>query len=977
MTKILIQFLLLATTLLLPIRSFTQEVPPSYEFKTIETAHFFVIYEARQENIGQFVANKLEAAYKALEPFFAQKPQKTTVIVNDRTDIANGFATRIPYPHIMIYPVLPTPTESLSDYGDWAFELLVHEYTHILTFEGARGFIRYLRPIFGSVVSPNALLPRWWKEGVAVQMETQLSNGGRLRSEYQDAMIRSFVLDDSFKKFKIYEINEFLPTWPEGQRPYMFGALIWSQIVKEGGTKTIKTLHDRQAGRVPFFINTPFEELLGADYERFFEDTLFDIEELALKQVDIIKQVPETTNVPLGLKTQYSMAPSISPDGKHLAIISVSYDDDRNVQIIERNKKENFILFEPSQIEETEVVDDIYRNSEDHDNKHDGPPGGSIQKISWFPDSQKILYDKVDSVSPTQTYSDLYVYDIRSKNTQKLTQGMRAREASISLDGKRIALVKLGAFSTELSLLEIDTKNVSTLYKAALQERISYPVFISDNEILFSLRRTSGEEGFWIYNLETKSLNPFLASYPQTRFPVKLQNSLFFTSTKNGIRNIYHYDLQSKQVSPVTHAYTGFMSFDVDPKTKDIYATKMTSKGPQVHFMSANDHEKTSETLPNVTPLLAERYPSNKKQPLAKTEDFQSKEYSPYGYLWPQYWIPFLATSNTDNRFILQAQTGGYDPLKRHVYDLLISYDSATQKTSMDGSYVNHSYEWGWGGSYNQYTTYFVSSSNKATYTSKSAFLLPNTWNISKYASLQLSAKEVITQTTASEYYRQGIGVMFLYKDFSQPLALVSPKEGSSFYVGVNQYLKSGNYIDQSQYLLGGNFYHSKYLPQNHAFASKIDILYSPNKISSILGASTSSLLLQQDSYNPSYLMRGYFTGHFVGETMINPKFEYRFPMREINRGHATDPFYLRRLHGALVMDGVFLEGKAYKFLEARFDNVSTNRSFWSMGLELRFDLNLAYQLPLTTIIGVYNPLGGAYAGSSTVATSFQIANIF
>lgn len=123
--------------------------------------------------------------------------------------------------------------------------------------------------------------------------------------------------------------------------------------------------------------------------------------------------------------------------------------------------------------------------------------------------------------------------------------------------------------------------------------------------------------------------------------------------------------------------------------------------------------------------------------------------------------------------------------------------------------------------------------------------------------------------------------------------------------------------------------------------------------------------------------MRGYNTGHFVGETIINPKFEYRFPIRDINKGHSTDPFYLRRLHGAVIADGIFLEGKAYKTEESRFDSISTNQSFWNVGFEFRFDLNLAYQLPLTTIIGIYNPLGGAFSGSSSVSTSFQLASIF
>lgn len=963
------------------LRTFAQEVPPSTDFASIETAHFYVIFDKNEEALGKLVAKKLELAYKTLDPYFSQKPSKTTVIINDKTDIANGFATRIPYPHIMIYPVLPTATESLAEYGDWIFELLVHEYTHILTFEGSRGFIKYLRPIFGSVIAPNALLPRWWKEGVAVQMETQLSNGGRLRSSYQDAILRAFVLEDTLKNFKIYEINELLPSWPEGQRPYMFGALIWSQIVREKGTSAIKILHDRQAGRVPFFINAPFEELLGSDYEKFFEDTLEHIEDLVLKQIDVVKQIPETTNIPLGINAQYSLSPAVSPDGKYLAIISISIDDERNVQILEKNKKNNFIFFESAQLEDTDVVDDIYRTTEDDENKqnrHDGPPGGSIQKVSWFPDSTRILYDKVDSISPTQAYSDLYIYDVKNKTTEKLTQGLRAREGSVSANGEEIVFVKIAPFATQLGLLDLKSKNSSILWSAPSQERISYPLFISENEILFSLRKTSGEENLWIFNKTTKTMKSFLPQYPQARFPIKSGSLVYFTSTKNGIRNIYVHNLATGKTSPSTHAYASFSSFAVDPTTKDLYATKMTHKGPQIHYVSSNDHEKTPESLPSVNSLLGERYPLPKKADSRSTEEIpEPTDYSPWGYLWPQYWIPFLATSSTDNRFIFQAQTGGYDPLKRHHYDLLINYDSATQKTSLEGNYLNRSYDWGWGASYNQFTTYFVNANNKVTYTAKSAIIMPNTWHMNPNSSLQISVKDLIAQTATTEYLRQGMGLLFLFKDFSQPLALVSPRKGKSFYVGVNQYFKGAEYIEQTQYLAGSNFYFSKWLPENHAFLAKFDLLYSPHKISPIVGTSTSSLLLQQDPFTPNYLMRGYFTGHFIGETLINPKFEYRFPMREINKGHATDPFYLRRLHGALIADGVLLEGRAYKTMESKFEAVSTNQSFWSLGLELRFDLNLAYQLPLTTIIGIYNPLGGSYAGSSSVSTSFQISSIF
>jgi hypothetical protein len=978
-------FLLLSLCLLINEKLYSQEVPPSLEFLTLETAHFFVITNKNQIEVGTFVASKLEKAYKSLDPFFSQKPKKTTVIINDKTDIANGFATRIPYPYIMIYPVLPTSNESLADYGDWAYELLLHEYTHILTFEGANGFVRYLRPIFGSVIAPNALLPRWWKEGISVQMETQLSTGGRLRSSYQDAMLRSFVLTDSLKNFKIYDINEFLPTWPEGQRPYFFGSLIWSQIVHEKGPKIIKILHDRQAGRVPFFINSPFEELLGTDYEKFFEDTLYVLEEMIQKQIEVIKQVPETTHVPIGINAQYSLSPSTSPDGKYLALVTVSNDDERRLQILEKNSNGNFIILNPSQIEDSKVVDDIYKNIQDSDDElMDGPPGGSIQKASWFPDSTRILFDKVDSVNPTETFSDLYIYDIKAKSTHKITNSLRAREGSVSEDGNEIVFVKLGAFKTELGLLNLKSKHVSVLWSADIQERISSPLFLSKEEILFSLRKPSGQETLWLFNRKTNILKPFLNQFPQARFAYKASNILYFTSVKNGISNIYSVNLSSnldtvyKSALPLTHTYTAYQSFSLDPVTKDIYATKITNKGPQVHFLSANDYVKTPENLPSVTSLLAKRYVTKSKDVDEKLETKSTvSEYSPWSYLWPQYWIPFLTTSSTDNRFLFQAQTGGYDPLKRHTYDLLINYDSATQKTSVQGSYVNRSFTWGWGGNYNQNTTYFVTTNNRATYTTKSIFTLPDIWTLNKNSIFQLGFKEITSQTTSTEYLRKGLSLLYIYKDFTQPLALVSPKEGSSLYLGLNQFFNQDSYREQTQFLVGSNLFFSKYLPENHALLAKFDLLYSPNKISPIVGGSTSSIAVQQDPYTPFYLMRGYNTGHFVGETIINPKFEYRFPIRDINKGHSTDPFYLRRLHGAVIADGIFLEGKAYKTEESRFDSISTNQSFWNVGFEFRFDLNLAYQLPLTTIIGIYNPLGGAFSGSSSVSTSFQLASIF
>ena len=98
------------------------EVPPQLKWKTLRTPHFEVIFNAEQQDLGYLYAEKLEKAYSELRSYFHSRPDKTIVIINDKTDVTNGYATRIPYPHIMAYPVLPGPEESLSDTGDWAFE---------------------------------------------------------------------------------------------------------------------------------------------------------------------------------------------------------------------------------------------------------------------------------------------------------------------------------------------------------------------------------------------------------------------------------------------------------------------------------------------------------------------------------------------------------------------------------------------------------------------------------------------------------------------------------------------------------------------------------------------------------------------------------------------------------------------------------------------------------------------------------------
>ena len=247
-----INFLFLISILFFNLSSYAQRIGFSDDvWKTIKTEHFDIIFSAQQQDLGLYYAQVAEKAYQNLQTVFTEKPTRTVIVVNDSTDASNGYATRIPYPLIMAYPVLINDHDSLTEAGEWARELITHEMTHILQFEPALGFYKYIRPVFGTIVAPNLLLPIWWKEGMAVEMETQFSPRGRLRSNFQDASLRAMVLDRKLFSYTLASVNEMLPSWPFGMRPYLFGSVFWSQLLKDKGISAADFIAQRHGERVP------------------------------------------------------------------------------------------------------------------------------------------------------------------------------------------------------------------------------------------------------------------------------------------------------------------------------------------------------------------------------------------------------------------------------------------------------------------------------------------------------------------------------------------------------------------------------------------------------------------------------------------------------------------------------------------------------------------------------------------------------
>ncbi|KYG67239.1 hypothetical protein AZI86_09545 [Bdellovibrio bacteriovorus] len=962
-------------TFLISLSSFAQlEVRPQIRWKTLHTPHFEVIYNAEQQALGKIYAEKLEKAYLELRLYFPTMREKTVVVINDKTDITNGYATRIPYPHIMAFPVLPGPEDSLADTGDWAFELLAHEYTHILTFEPASGVMRPLRAIFGNIIAPNMLLPRWWTEGLAVDMETRLGDHGRLRSYYQDATIRAMVDKETFRSHSIAQANEQIPTWPEGMRPYLFGSLMWSQMIADTNVDVVGKLNERQGRRVPYFIETPAREYLGGyDYSSKYQIMLDEVSLRARKQIQALKMAAVTPVIVPKNNFMSVTAPAISPDGKHLAVVVEDDANKRSIKIISKENDQQSFL-EAKSADTVEKFDEAFSR----ELLRDGPPSGGIQRISWFPNSKKFVYDKIDYTNRIERFSDLYVYALEKEEIKRLTTGLRGREPAVSADGNKIVFVKLEGGKTHLAELSIaNPEKQSLLFSADWQERISYPIYSDDDTILYSLRRHGNDE-LYRFTISSKSNERLFSEYKDIRFVKNTTEGLLFTSGKSGVLNLYLADKDLKSARPVSNTLTALFTADMDPVRKEIFATQMTEEGPRVVALLPKDWQKTQNRLPEITPLMADRYqaPDTSKseaEAKAAVQSATEKDYSPYGYLWPQYWLPFISGSTTENGVILSAQTSGFDPLKKHSYTLLGTWDTGLDKGSVDGFYMNQTTSLPVLLLAANRNSYLGTPDYQITDVSGTLAALPDVFWISKYASLQLGWNYLQRENPTTTVKRTGPYFMYNHSNYSKSGAQISPESGSGFYLGAYNFIEQEGYLNHSRFLAGGELYLSKYLPKNHSLMFRLNGVYTPEVIAPIYGVATESVVYVPDTPLPEYILRGYSRGQIFGRNLAAATAEYRFPIASIYRGSGTDPIFLRRFSGALITDAVAADGRFYNEDERAYEVINMHRTFLSSGVELKTETTIGYVIPVSFVLGYYVAFNQPAGNEGAFALSLQL----
>lgn len=933
---------------------------PRIQWQVLETPHFSIVHDSRHYPLAEEYARDAERSYRSTSLFFKDMPDKTVLVLDDSVDLANGFATGLPYALISAFPVLPSPLDSISDYGDWSQELVTHEFTHVLQFEPANGLAKPLRWVFGNILRPNILLPRWYLEGLAVHMETRLSSHGRLRSEAAMAIPRAMAEENALRSEDISRLNEIsIPDGVGGLRPYLLGGLLWNEIVRSGGENTIGGLNDAYSRRLPFFINGPAESMLGLDYERLLSQTYDRIEARAKEQIAQVERSGALKSKPLPRQEGFfNHSPVVSPDGRYLTYVARTHNQDDRIELLTRPAAGDA----KSTAKPTEVASGTHGSFSDG-TRRTVTTGVAINRIAWLPDSSGFVFDKVDTHEHYYRYSDLYHVDLTKKKSKRLTRGLRAREATVSPDGKRLAFVQLTPGSTRLAQVDLEGQDFRVLYEPTQSEaRLSRPEFLSATELVF-VEKTRGEESFRLLSVPEGEVTPILTAFKGVGFPRRTTEGLVFSSSATGIDNLYLADSELKRARAITNVTTRAITGEIDPLTRELYFSRLHADGPRIHVASKDAWSRTMSRLPQVGPLVDTDWPIHQEEPI----EFESErsEYSAWPYMYPRYWMPFLYV--IPGGTYLSASTSAADPLGQHQYNLQASYDTLAEKPSFAGQYVNQQTR----------VSYSVAAADSREYIYSSnvvrhnimASLLGSFYLSSSTSKWRggLGATHLSTELSTGTQTRAGPRVFVEYANVSQKGYEISPESGGSALLAHTSYLQG---LGNSTYDLTefySSLYHSKGLPRRHAVALFFNAMYAPRLRNLLLGQTTSAadygtLLLSND-----FVMRGYANGSFLGRTMLNGNAEYRFPLWYAYQGRGTWPLFLQRLHGAWIVDAVTLDGRFYD-KNGLSDDTRTGAFFIGTGAELRADLTTFYHLPVKLVLGLYY---GAHEAAGLGLTSY------
>ncbi len=940
---------------------------PELDYSTIESKHFRVTYYRGLEDVAKRVADLAEAAHGTMSPTMGWDPDdKTEILVSDTTDGANGSATALPYNAIRLNVTAPEDLSPLGDVDDWLLALITHEHTHVLHLDNMSGLPTLVNRVIGKTLAPNQVQPRWILEGTAVYFESARTSGGRLRSSLWSMYMRTDVLAKNFATLD--QFSNYVRRWPQGNIWYLYGSYFIEWVARTYGEDTLRRMAEEYGQHVvPWGISRTIRRVTGKTWDQLYEGFKAEMVRRAVTTRDAVVARGIREGTRLTFHGQNARYPRWIPKGTY-------------------PEYEGKLLYYR---EDADTRPGLYAVALERD--AEGTPLVPGPGRKKRPDSELLVRtagEAYASFAPDGTlyyntpafYSNLFVYNEiyriakgeKSPSAldglpERLTDGYRAIDPTVSPDGRRIVFVSNHHGTRHLQIADVGPDGVTQarpLVRSAPYEQAFTPRFSPNGRsIVYSHWAKGGYRDIWLVDVDSGAVREITRDRavdgggsfsPDGR-------TVYYHSDRNGISNVYAYSLDTAETRQVTNVLTGAYYPEVSPDGKTLAYVGYTKDGFDLYAMKLEPAR-----FLDPEPYL-DIHPSAPHPTLAG--DYVPKPYSPLRTLRPRRYS--ISTSPGNFGQLVSASIAASDIAGLH--GVSATFTQELERPELQGS-LSYAY---YGQKFDASVSAFRNISPRSyqigslktqavqeavglsTGISYNRTRLYDSQSFSVAYSLQNFGLKLPTDQVKLDPYETPqrpqtglagvVSLAYSYTSAERYLRSVGPERGSAVQVNMsfaNEAL-GGDFEGMSANASVAQYFTMPWL-SHHSLALRLGAGTSggtyPGKSAYFVGGFVDLPVVDtiaETSVQGGIVLRGYPAGVQSGQHFTLMNAEYRFPIVNFDRGSSTLPFFLNRLTGAVFFD----YGSAFdRFADAKYKS--------GTGGELWLDTFLGYGLAMTFRLG-------------------------
>ena len=647
------------------------QVPPDEDWRQQDTEHFVITFPRHLEGeVVERAAASAERAWTLLSERFVEGPEeRVQLLLTDHADVANGFATPVPFNRITIFVSPPMDGTNISHFDDWLELVITHELVHTFHIDLTGTIGGVLRTVFGRVpgswpVFPSAATPTWFVEGLATYYESRLTGAGRVKGTWHDMVLRTAALEGALGS--VDRVSGSSPVWPHGSRPYIYGSAFLQYVSERYGEDVIGDFAEAAAGQwIPFRMNAAAHDAFRSTVAEAWDAWQAEVTGEAEARVSELREwAPLTVSESIEDGGRLAQQPLISPDGATLALARSDGVERTQIRL--------------SRPDGTEPRDLTRLNG--------------VATLSWTPDGD-LVYPQLDFTDRYHIESDLYRATPEGRVT-RLTHGARLTYADVAPDGRRIAAIREGGGTTELVILDLDSGEIEPVFPGAPDVHWAYPRWSPDGEWIAAVRwqppaymdivLVEPSSGVVVEVTRDRALDTNPTWSPDGRM-------VMWSSDRSGIPNLYAAPVPTEVASrgrtrrreggalpslrQVTNLTGGASHPSVDPAGEWIYFSSYHTDGWHVERIPYRQGD-WFEPQP-VDPRFDEAAPRGTSAGPTLTP---ARGYSAGQTLRPYYWSPLVSPAETaitqagESDNVIDPQVGiqvqGADLVGRHAFAL-------------------------------------------------------------------------------------------------------------------------------------------------------------------------------------------------------------------------------------------------------------------------------------------------------------------